>query len=150
MWISSRDGFTITELLIVLILMGIVGGFAVMRIGGTLAETRAQRAASVIAADLKLAHSLAGRQRMPVRLSIDTVNRVIRIRDYTTPGTVYAERHFGGAGEYPVDRLTVSDTSLLVYPNGLAADDLSVWVRAASQRRLIRMTRAGLVRVSEP
>jgi len=146
----SREGFTITEVLIVLVIIGIVGGFAFMQVGAALASSRAQRAASVIASDLKLAHSLAGRQRQPVRISIDTANRVFRIRDYTTPSTVYVERYFHSAGEYPIDVMQVTDTSLLVYPNGLAEGGITITVRALDERRTVQMTRAGLVRLDVP
>lgn len=147
----SRDGFTIIEVLIVLILIGVVGGFAFMRVQSGLAQARAQAAAGVIAADLKQAHSLAGRRRVPVRISIDTMNgeMAFRIRDMNSPDTIYVERHFTHVGEQPVDRFRVSDTSRVVYPNGLADGELTLWVRAGEERRQIHMTRAGMVRVTE-
>jgi prepilin-type N-terminal cleavage/methylation domain-containing protein len=129
----SRDGFTLVEVLIVMILIGIVGGIAMTQVGGMLAQTRVQRAASVVAADLKLAHSLAGRRRQPVRISIDTVGRVFRVRDYTTPTTIYSQRFFHSAGEYPVDNFAVTVT-----------------LRAAGRSRVVTMSRAGQVRVSAP
>ncbi|HSK19354.1 MAG TPA: prepilin-type N-terminal cleavage/methylation domain-containing protein [Longimicrobiales bacterium] len=144
----SRDGFTITEVLIVLILVGIIGGFAFARVGSMLAQTRVQRAASVVAADLKLAHSMAGRQRVPIRVSIDPTARVFRLRDYTTPTTIYSERHFHNDGEYPVESFLTSKTSLLVYPNGLADGSVEIELRAGGKTRVVRMSRAGQVRVS--
>lgn len=144
----SRDGFTITEVLIVLILVGIIGGFAFRRVGSMLAQTRVQRAASVVAADLKVAHSMAGRQRQPIRISIDPAARVFRLRDYATPATVYLERHFHDAGEYPVDTFQTSEMSLLVYPNGLAEKAVVITLVAAGRSRIITMSRAGQVRVS--
>jgi len=146
----SRDGFTLTELLIVLVLLSIIGGITVAQVGRMLGQTRVQRAASVVAADMKMAHALAGRARRPVRISIDSANRVIRVRDFSTPTTVYSERHFHAAGEYPVQTFIVSDTSLLVYPNGLAAGALSVTVGTTSGSRQVTMTRAGQVRVIQP
>lgn len=144
----SRDGFTITEVLIVLILVGIIGGFAFTRVGSMLAQTRVQRAASVVAADLKLAHSMAGRQRQPIRISIDPGARAFRLRDYTTPATVYAERHFHAGGEYPVETFQTTETTVLVYPNGLADKPVTITVGAAGKSRQVSMSRAGQVRVS--
>lgn len=145
----SRDGFTITELLIVLILMGIVGGTAVMSVNRTMAQTRAQRAASVIMTDLKLAPSLAARARRPVRISIDTAGKVFRVRDYQNAATIYSERYFGIDGEYPVQFMEATDTSLMVYPNGLASDSIQVTMRTPGNKRVVKMSRAGQVRLSQ-
>jgi prepilin-type N-terminal cleavage/methylation domain-containing protein len=144
----SRDGFTLTELLIVLILAGIIGGIAMVRVGSMLAQTRIQRAASVVAADLKMAHSLAGRQRKPIRIEINTGARTIRTTDYVTPTIVYSQRYFHAAGEYPVQTFNSTETSLLVYPNGLAEKPVTITVGANGRTRVISMTRAGQVRVS--
>lgn len=145
----SRAGFTITEVLIVLILVGIIGGFAFARVGTMLAQTNVQRAASVVAADLKLAHSMAGRQRAPVRISIDPSARIFRIVDAATPTNVYSERHFHAEGEYPLDTFLTTETALLVYPNGLADNPVKITLRAGGWTRIVNMTRAGQVRVSE-
>ncbi|HSJ30452.1 MAG TPA: GspH/FimT family pseudopilin [Longimicrobiales bacterium] len=144
----SRDGFTLTEVLIVLILVGIIGGFAFAQVGSMLAQTRVQRAASVVAADLKLAHSMAGRQRMPIQISIDPTARAFRLRDYTTPTKIYSERHFHNGGEYPVESFQTTQTSLLVYPNGLADGPVTITLQAGGNTRVVRMSRAGQVRVS--
>jgi prepilin-type N-terminal cleavage/methylation domain-containing protein len=147
----SRDGFTLLELLVVLILMGITGGFVAVQIGNGLAQTRAQRAAGVIATDLKLAHSLSARSRKPVRISVDTAGKVFRVVDQAAWTTVYSERHFGPAGEIPVQYMLASpDTFVVVFPNGLATGEINITIRAGTNRRLIRMYRAGQVRVSQP
>jgi prepilin-type N-terminal cleavage/methylation domain-containing protein len=145
----SRDGFTMVELLVVLILIGITGGFAAIQIGKGLTQTRAQRAAAMMATDMKLAHSLSARSRKPMRISVDTAGKVFRVVDEAAWTTVYSERHFGQAGDVPVQYMHASDTSLVVYPNGLAAGSMRITVRAGSNRRVIRMSPAGLVRVSE-
>ncbi|MGH7449694.1 MAG: hypothetical protein ACRELT_19120, partial [Longimicrobiales bacterium] len=74
--------------------------------------------------------------------------RAFRLRDYATPSTIYSERYFHAAGEYPVDSFQASATSLLVYPNGLAAGPVTITVSAGGRTRVVSMTRAGQVRVS--
>ena len=145
----SRNGFTLLELLIVLIIVGIAAGVALPQVGRMLAQTRVQRAAGVVAADLKLAHSLAGRQRQPVEIVLDAANQVMRVRDDAT-STVYSERYFHSAGEYPVDSFTTTDASVVVYPNGLSDGNVTITVGAGGRSRQILMTRGGMVRVSEP
>ncbi|HEX2167160.1 MAG TPA: GspH/FimT family pseudopilin [Longimicrobiales bacterium] len=144
----SRDGFTLTEVLIVLILVGIIGGFAFAQVGSMLAKTRVQRAASVVAADLKLAHSLAARQRQPIRISIDPAANAMRLRDFATPATIYSQRYFHAEGEYPVETFSADETSVLVYPNGLSEKPMTITVAAGGESRQISMSRAGQVRVS--
>lgn len=146
----SHDGFTITELLIVLILAGIIGGFAMIQASKTLAHTSVQQAAAVIATDLRLAHSLAARAREPVKISVDTAGRVIRVVDFATWTTVYSERRFGNADDMPVQFMSASDTTLLVFPTGLTSGELNVTVRTGDERRRVSMTRAGQIRITAP
>src|SRR5687768_18060467 len=105
----SRKGFTLLELLVVMVLAAIVLATAVPSIGRMMASNDVQRSASVIAADLQQAHALAGRRRVPVRIVIDTVNKTMRIRNFsgtdTTLGTV---RRFGSKGEYPLQSMRAS------------------------------------------
>jgi len=147
---QSRDGFTIIELVIVLILAGIIGGIAMIQASKTLAHTSVQQAAAVIATDMKLAHSLAARAREPVRISIDTANRIMRVVDYNAWTTVYSERRFGNADDVPVQFMAASDTTLLVFPTGLTSGSLNITVRTDDKRRRVSMTRAGQVRITAP
>lgn len=147
---QSRDGFTIIELLIVLIIAGIIGGIAMVQAGKTLAHTSVQQAAAVISMDMKLAHTLAARAREPVRISIDTANRIIRVVDYNAWTTVFSERRFGNADDMPVQFMAATDTTLLVFPTGLTSGNLDVTVRTDNKRRRVSMTRAGQVRISTP
>jgi len=146
----SRSGFTITELLVVLTLVGIIGGFAAVQAGKGLTQTRVQRAAAVISTDLKLAHSVAGRARHPVRVVVDAANLNVRVEHFTDATTVYSERNFGPNSEMPLQFMATTAASIFVFPNGLASSSIGITVRAADDRRLVTMTRAGLVRVSEP
>ena len=146
----SRKGFTLLEMLVVMALAAIVLATAVPSIGRMMASTDVQRSASVIAADLQQAHALAARRRVPVRIVIDTVNKRIRIRNYSGTDTTLVDRRFGKNGEFPLQSMRASVLDLAVYPNGLAADTISITVRASAKSRRIRMTRVGQVRVISP
>lgn len=144
----AHGGFTLLEVLIVLVIAGIVLGTAIPNLSRSLASTTMQRAASTVAGDLHLAHSMAARQRRPVRISIDTVQKIFRVRDQATPTTIYSERHFGLKGDLPVSRMLVSDTALVIYPSGLATGPISIRLFASTNSRLVTMSRAGQVRIS--
>lgn len=142
----SRNGFTVIELVVVLMLAGLVAGLGIPRIGQSLAQNRMQRAAAVVATDMQLAHSLAARQSRPVVLAVDGTNRVMRIADAANQATVYNSRHLGSS-EYGVTQLTSNRASVVVYPTGLANNGITVTLRAAGSTRVVEMTKAGQVRV---
>lgn len=144
-----RQGFTLFELLVVLAIAGIVMATVVPSIAGSFAQTQLQRAATVIAADLQLAYSMAARQRRPVRVTIDTDDKVLRVLNFESPDTTYSERWFSSDSEQPVQTLGASPTSLVVYPNGLASGGLTITLGAADDVRVIDMNRAGQVRVRD-
>jgi type II secretion system protein H len=143
----SRNGFTLLEVLIVLIIVGVVGGVVTVNVNRGMQNSNVQRAASVIATDLRQAHSLAARQRRPVEIVVDPTARVLRVRDALTPTTVYAERHFGLTSEQPVQGMTTTESSVRVFPNGLASSPVTVTVSWGPRTRTVLMTRAGMVRV---
>src|SRR5688572_17440383 len=144
--IASRAGFSLIELIMVLLLIGVGAGTVIPAVGRTLSRTRLQRAANVISTDLQLAHSTAARRRAPVRMTVDTVNRVIRIVDHASPTTVYVERRYDNTSEYAVQRFMVTPTSLVLFPNGLANDTIRFTLVGANETRLVRMSRAGQIR----
>jgi prepilin-type N-terminal cleavage/methylation domain-containing protein len=143
-----RAGFTMLEMIVVLLLVGIVMVTAMPRISNTLARNPVKGAATAISVDLRRAQSMAGRQRKPIRVSIDTVNKVIRLRDYTTSTTVYGDpRYFNNRSETPLQSLATNDTLVLVYPNGTTDGAVTITATVGTQQRTITMTRAGLIRV---
>ena len=145
----SRGGFTLMELLVVLAIAGIVMTMVIPSISRSMAQTRVQRAASVVGSDLQYAYSMAARRRAPVRITVDEANKVLRVLNYASPDTTFNERWFSLDGEYPVQTLESDPATLYVYPNGLASQDMTITLNAAGQTRVIEMNRAGQVRVSE-
>jgi prepilin-type N-terminal cleavage/methylation domain-containing protein len=147
--IASREGFSLIELIVVLLLIGIGAGTVIPAVGRTLSRTRLQRAANVVATDLQLAHTTAARRRAPIRMSVDTANRVVRIVDHVTPTTVYAERRYDRTSEYAVQRLRASPTTLVFYPNGLANDTIRFTLTGSGDTRFVRMSRVGQIRFTQ-
>ena len=145
----ARSGYTVMELIIVMSLIGLVAAFILPSMGRTLAQVRLQRAAAMVASNVQLAQSLASRQRRPVRLSVDAAQKVIRVRDYTNPATVYAEQRFDGTAENAVGRLEVTDTDIVIYPSGLYAEPFAFTLTTADKRRVIRVSRAGQIRIEQ-
>jgi prepilin-type N-terminal cleavage/methylation domain-containing protein len=147
--IASRAGFSLIELVMALLLIGVGAGTVIPAVGRTLSRTRLQRAAHVVATDLQLAHSTAARRRAPIRMTVDTVNRVVRIVDHVTPTTVYVERRYDSTSEYAVQRFAATPTTIVFFPNGLANDTVRFTLTGASETRLVRMSRAGQIRFTQ-
>lgn len=145
-----HDGFTLLELLVVLVVGGIVLSIAVPAVNSGLDQSRVQRAASVAAIDVQLAFSMAARQRQPVRITVDVDDRIMRIVDHAEPTRVYSQRFFGSDGEHPVQSVAVSDSEVVVFPGGLADGALAITFGIGDNRRRVVMSRAGQVRVNTP
>jgi type II secretion system protein H len=146
----TRGGFTVIELLVVMLLAGIVLGTALPQMNRAMAQSRVQRAASVVTADLQLAHSMAARQRRPVQIEVDSTLRRLQVRDVGSSTTVYSQRLLGTDGEFGLTRVTANRTSVIVYPHGVANRSLTITLRANDQVRTVTMSRAGQIRTGTP
>ena len=62
-------GFTLTELLMVIVILGILAALATPRVYQTVARAKVKQAAGVLSADLEQAVALAGRTRKPMVVS---------------------------------------------------------------------------------
>jgi general secretion pathway protein H len=85
-------GFTLLELLLVLLIVGIVYAMAMPRIGGGVSGAELKSAARKVAAGLRQARITAIAQRQQTVLELDLEQRRFRIsgdaRDYTLPDKV--------------------------------------------------------------
>jgi type II secretion system protein H len=147
---TARDGFTLLELLVSLMIIGIVVAMAMPKVGRTMSETRVQRAATVIASDIQRAFSLAAQRRSPVRISIDTAGKAFYIKNRARD-TMYVTNTYTSASDIGVTRMQATDTTIVVYPNGLSNTAFNVTLTAGGNtRRRVLATRAGQVRIITP
>jgi prepilin-type N-terminal cleavage/methylation domain-containing protein len=142
-----RRGFTILELVVV---MGIIGILAMMSLGKTtriLTSWRVTRAAQAIDQELQTAFALVGRNRKPLTITFDLTKMEVRLSDRA--GTVYRRRNFGPTSAYKLKAsdLTLSRSSLEIYPPGLAGDSLSITITGRGVKKRVRMLRGGLVQI---
>jgi type II secretion system protein H len=145
----ARGGFTVIELLVVMMLVGIIAGATIPRLTTAMERGRLQRAASVVAADLRLAHSMAARRSAPVIVVVDTTTRSIRVRNFSGTDTTFSRRLLGNGTEYGLQRLTTTQASVTVYPNGIASGPIELTLRAGGRTNRVSMTRAGQVRITQ-
>lgn len=147
---KRRGGFTLLELLVSLMIIGIIVATVLPRVGRSMAQTRVQRAGQVISADVRRAFSLAAQRRAPVRISIDTAGKTLYIRNLARD-TMYVTDIYNSTSEIGLTQLEASDTTIVVFPNGLANTGFTVTANTpGGNRRRVTVTRAGQVRIITP
>lgn len=137
-------GFTVIEALIVVVIMMTVVGAMMPSMAKQVSRARVNRAANSIAADFLMAQSLAGRQHAPIRVAFDPSERKVII---SSAGTTLITRRYGPNSEFKLTGFTVSVSAVLVLPNGMANQAVTVTVSGGGYSRQTRMSRAGQVRL---
>jgi prepilin-type N-terminal cleavage/methylation domain-containing protein len=142
----NRSGYTMIELMIVIVLFGLLIAIAQNRLHPSLEHARVNRAATILATDLQYAQMLAVRSREPVAvLALSSVKGyVVRQRD---SAIVYRERFLGTDSEFDLDEFTATTSSVELFPNGVALTTTTFTLGLLGYRRQVRITRAGQVRI---
>ena len=141
------DGYTIIELLLVMIIIGVLAGITYVRMAPTLEGARVRGAASLLAGDLQYAQVLAARRRLPVVVSVNSAAQVYQLVDRL--GTVVRTREFGATGEFGLTELSATPTSLEIFPNGAAAVSATFILGIGTNRQRVTFSRAGQIRVTK-
>jgi type II secretion system protein H len=144
-----RAGFTLTELLMVIVILGILATLATPRVYQTVARAKVNQAAGVIAADLEQAVTLAGRRRQPVVVTLESAT-TYTVRDRVSSGTgaLRLQRVLTLAGDQGVSSMAFSRTPLQIFPNGTTDGAFTVTVGGAGLTRTVTVTAAGQVRLN--
>ena len=149
--LRARPGFSILEMLVVVILVGIVMSMAGVRLSAMMTQQRVIRAASTIQTDMELAFAVAARDRAPIKLVYSENSAAVLFRVTNRAGTMeYKRTDMKPMGLNAAD-VTPSSTEVTVFPSGFASDTLSITVSVThngqTHKRRVRMSRAGMVKV---
>ena len=149
-----RGGFTFLEILVVFIVFSAAAAISIRSVGDTVRRNRLAKAAAVISADFEQAFAIAARQRLPVRVLVDTVyaNRKVTVVDRNTPTLIYKTRSFKKGEAFEVDSIWTTKGSFDIMPNGIATDEINLtfMIRTtggAQYTKTVRTSKGGLVRV---
>ena len=142
----SRAAFTLVEALLAIVILGILVGALTPMVSRQISHSRVNNAAQTLASDVENALTIAGRQRSPVRLTVNAAQRTVLITDRAT-GNVITRRTYGAASEFKVETLTAMPASVDLLPQGMATSAATLRVGIGSYTRQVTLTRAGLVRL---
>jgi Tfp pilus assembly protein FimT len=134
------------ELLIVIVILLVLTSMAYPPIAQSVAGTRTDNAARIVAADLRYALALAARKGTPVVVQFDATDLELRVVDRPT-GEVLHRRTFGRDSEFPIASAATSASTVQVFPNGSTSGQVVITVTTPVRSNQIVMSRAGLVRI---
>ncbi len=122
--LASRRGFTLLELLMVLVIIGVATTYAILQFSGYFQRTAAQRAAQVFAHDLTLARGWATRGRQPVVIRFYESARWYEVVEQSS-GTQVLVRRFGTNADIDLSAVVLDFTGDQVVFDSRGTADLS-------------------------
>lgn len=147
---SHRAGFTMIEMLIVMMTLGVLAGVAYPALSRSMAANTVDAAASVLAADIEAGFSLAARTRRPMTYTCDAAARRCRVRDQAS-GVIRSERLFNETSGYGVGSMTWSPATtaipVVLGPSGIATQAFTIRLAQGNSAKNVVVSRSGLIRV---
>ena len=144
----NRRGFSIVELFVVLVILGVVTGLSMGQIGAYIAHERVTQAAVGIADDLRMAFAIPGRVRRPVRIWCDTSKMQMTVTDRAQT-TTYRKTVFGARYNLTSSNVAYYPSSawIEIYPNGFASDTMVITLTSNGYTQRIKVSKGGMVQV---
>jgi type II secretion system protein H len=140
-----RSGFSLIELMVVLVIVGITSSITAGKIQQLMVQNRIQRAATSVQYDMEAAFAIAVRNRRPMRISWNSATQQMAVTDRA--GTTVFRHTNLTMGSYGLrsSGVSFSASPIEVYPDGLASDTLTITISSTSLTKTVRMSRAGMV-----
>ena len=130
---EQERGWSLTELLIVLAIMGIMAGLAGPSYQALTAKVQARSATIEIASELRLARQLAMAKRERLRVIFDQEGRTITLRRADTEGILHV---YDYADKGVIVEEPSSGPELLFHPSGRSASPTTIRVRDSQGRKI--------------
>ena len=143
----NQPGFTIIELAVVIILIGISIAIVAPRFGPIMQGTRANQAANVIQSDMQRIFSEAIKNKRVVRITFNNTNMTYTVTDRTSNEEIFKQYFSGTQSEYALTSFEATPTTVDVFPRGVSSAALTINIGVVNENRRVTMTRVGHTRV---
>ena len=140
-------GFTLFELLIVVVILGIAATMMGPAMSRIVRHQRVNRASMIIVSDLQNAFAVAARQREPVRVQADAASRSYQFVDRKTGAVLRIRAFYGDTSEYKLSTLVFTPTTFDVFPNGVSSSPVTIDLANGDYLRHITASTAGFIRI---
>ena len=146
MFSKHEDGFTLTELMVVMSLVGLLATFSAPHLGRWLAVIKVNAAARGIASELQLGRMRAISENIRFRISFDTIGETYQIHKYVAGDWEEVDP----AKPLPsgIDLETATTNPIFFQTLGTVAAGSTITVsNAQNQKRRVTVSRSGRVKV---
>lgn len=140
--LPSRVAFTLIEILIVIVMVGILLGVALPRIGTQITRDRALRSAMVVEGMLDEATQFASRLKVPVQVAYASGTLTVSNR---STGATLRSRSFG-AGQDLNATVAASPATITIFPNGRSDSPMRIALSNGGFSTVVSRTTTGIVR----
>lgn len=140
---ARRLGFTLIELMIVVVIIGLLLGIAVPRVGNSITRDRVDRAAFVVQGVLDEATQIARRQGVPVTVTFQSSALRINLR---SSGAALKSRTFGNASDMRATLALSPNGGITIFPTGRASAPLTVTITGGGASSTVTRTATGIIR----
>jgi type IV fimbrial biogenesis protein FimT len=144
---GRTSGFSMLEMLLVLIIIAVLVGIVIPKIATIIRHERVNRAAQVLVQDLQNGFAMAGRQRAPVRLTFTPGTKTYVFTDRAS-GTVLQTRVMSTGSEYSLTSLATNATTVDILPNGIGSTAFEVTLSNGDYSRKVKASTAGFIRMN--
>jgi prepilin-type N-terminal cleavage/methylation domain-containing protein len=145
----SRHGFSMMEMLVVIVVLGILSAMVGPAMSRVVRHNRVNRSATLIAADLQNAFAVAARQREPVRIQADAATRSYQFVDRKTGAVLKIRTFYGDTSEYRLTSLVFTPAVIDVFPNGVSSTAATIDLANGDYSKQITASTAGFIRVKK-
>lgn len=144
---GRTPGFSMLEMLLVLIIIAVLVGIVIPKIGQIIRHERVNRAAQVLVQDLQNGFAMAGRQRAPVRLTFTPASKTYVFTDRAS-GTVLHTRVMSKGADYELTTMAPTVNVVDILPNGIGSAAFTVTLANGDFSRTVAASTAGFVRLT--